>query len=199
VALDGYAEVVPFQPDLSPDYLERRYANDPSAFVDVGGARVHYRDEGPRDGPTLLALHGLYSSLHTWDDWMDDLTDRVRVVRMDLPGLGLTGPTAEGRYDMPSYVEVLEAFRSELGLGEVALAGNSLGGGVAWRFAARYPGYVRRLVLLDAVGRQVVPDEAEFLVQPRSASSHGISRRVRPFGRSCRTPTATRRSSCRPT
>lgn len=166
LALDGYAEVAPFQPDLPSGYLERRYANGASRFVDVDGARVHYRDEGPRDGPTLLALHGMYSSLHTWDDWAEALSDEVRVVRMDLPGFGLTGPTADGTYDMPYYVDVLEAFCERLDLGEVAMAGNSLGGGVAWRVAAEYPERVDRLLLLDSVGRQVVPDGAEFLLQP---------------------------------
>lgn len=165
-ALDSYAEVAPFQPDLPSGYLERRYANDASGFVDVDGARVHYRDEGPRDGPTLLALHGMYSSLHTWDDWVGALTDRVRVVRMDLPGFGLTGPTADGAYDIPYYVDVLESFCERLDLGGVALAGNSLGGGIAWRTAAEHPGLVDRLLLLDSVGRQVVPDGSEFLVQP---------------------------------
>ncbi len=166
VALDSYAEVAPFQPDLPSSYLERRYANDASGFVDIDGARVHYRDEGPRDGPTLVALHGMYSSLHTWDGWVDRLTDRVRVVRLDLPGFGLTGPTAEGGYGMASYVDLLRAFCERLDLGEVALAGNSLGGGVAWRAAVAHPGLVDRLLLLDAVGRKVVPDGAGFLLQP---------------------------------
>ena len=165
-AIDSYTEMAPFQPDLPSGYLERRYANDASGFADVDGTTVHYRDEGPRDGPTLLALHGMYSSLHTWDDWVETLAGQVRVVRMDLPGFGLTGPNADGTYDMPYYVDVLEAFCERLDLGEVALAGNSLGGGVAWRFAAEHPGLVDRLLLLDSVGRQVVPDGAEFLVQP---------------------------------
>jgi pimeloyl-ACP methyl ester carboxylesterase len=166
LALDGYAEVAPFQPDLPSGYLERRYANGASRFVDVDGARVHYRDEGPRDGPTLVALHGMYSSLHTWDDWVGALADRVRVVRMDLPGFGLTGPTTAGTYDMPYYVDIVEAFCRRLEMDEVALAGNSMGGGVAWRVAAEHPELVDRLLLLDSVGRQVVPDGAEFLVQP---------------------------------
>jgi len=166
LALDGYAEVAPFQPDLPSAYLERRYATGASRFVDVDGARVHYRDEGPRDAPTLVALHGMYSSLHTWEAWTEALTDRVRMVRLDLPGFGLTGPNEERRYDMPYYVDVLESFCDRIGLGEVSLAGNSLGGGVAWRFAATHPGLVDRLLLLDSVGRQVVPDGAGLLVRP---------------------------------
>ena len=166
LAFDGYSEFAPVQPDLPSSYLERRYANGSSAFLDLDGARLHYRDEGPRDGPTLVALHGMYSSLHTWEEWARLLTDEVRLVRLDLPGFGLTGPNDQRAYDMPYYVDVLESFCAELGLGEVAVAGNSLGGGVAWRFAAEYPERVERLLLLDSLRRQVVPDGAELLVQP---------------------------------
>lgn len=163
---EGYAEFAPVQPDLPGGCLERRYADETSAFVDADGARIHYRDEGPRDAPTLLAVHGMYSSLHTWDDWVETLTDRVRVVRFDLPGFGLTGPNDQRTYDMPYYVDLLASLADVLELGRVSVAGNSLGGGIAWRFAARYPDRVDRLLLLDSVGRQVLPEGAELLATP---------------------------------
>ena len=166
LAFDSYSELSPFQPDLPAAYLERRYADERSAFLEVDGARVHYRDEGPRDGPTLVALHGMYSSLHTWEEWTRALSDDVRVVRLDLPGFGLTGPNEQRAYDMPYYADVLESFCAALDLGEVAIAGNSLGGGIAWRFAAAHPGRVDRLLLLDSVGRQVIPDGATLLLGP---------------------------------
>jgi len=162
----SYEEFGPFQPDLPPRVLERRYTNEASAFLDVAGERVHYRDEGPRSGPTLLALHGVYSSLHTWDGWVEELDDDVRVVRLDLPGFGLTGPSNTGTYDLQSYCSFLDAFCDELGLDEVAVAGNSLGGAIAWRFAATSPDRVRRLLLLNAGRQQLVPPAAELFTSP---------------------------------
>lgn len=165
-AREKYAEWGLFQPDRPGSCLEDRYTDDASAFVDVGGARIHYRDEGPRDAPVVLALHGVYSSLHTWDRWVDALGDQFRIVRLDLPGFGLTGPNDGGEYDLPYYVQALDAFCEKLGLDTVALAGNSLGGAIGWRFAVEHPDRVRRLVLLDAGRQQLVPSAARLFATP---------------------------------
>ena len=165
IACEKYAEWGVFQPDVPGSVLERRYTNEASEFLEVGDARVHYRDEGPRDAPVLLALHGVYSSLHTWDGWVDALAD-VRVVRLDLPGFGLTGPNDTREYSLGYYVELLDAFCGALGLDEVALAGNSLGGAIGWRFAVTYPERVERLLLLDAGRQQLLPPEGKLLTSP---------------------------------
>lgn len=165
-AREQYAEFAPFQPDIPSAWLEQRYTSDASAFVDVAGARVHYRDEGPAEGPTLLALHGVYSSLHTWDGWVEQLDDSVRLVRLDLPGFGLTGPNDSREYSLSYYVQMLTEFCAELGLDDIAVAGNSLGGAVGWRLAAAEPSLVDRLLLLDAGRQNIVPPAAELLTSP---------------------------------
>jgi pimeloyl-ACP methyl ester carboxylesterase len=151
VASETYTEFAPFQPDRAPGPLERRYTNEASAFLDLGDARVHYRDEGPRDAPTLVALHGAYSSLHTWDGWVEQLTDEFRVVRLDMPGFGLTGPR-DGRHTLRKLVVTVGGLCDALDLWRVTVAGNSLGGGVAWRLAVERPELVSRVVLLNAGG-----------------------------------------------
>jgi pimeloyl-ACP methyl ester carboxylesterase len=151
VARGTYSEFVPFQPDRSTRALERRYTNEASAFLDVGDARIHYRDEGPRDAPTLVALHGTASSLHTWDGWVESLTDEFRVVRLDMPGFGLTGPP-ESAHTLEGLVGTVGALCDELGLQDVVVTGNSLGGGVAWRLSVERPDLVSRLVLVDPGG-----------------------------------------------
>src|SRR5256885_8890214 len=127
----GIAVVVASQikGDIAPRELEQRYAGGASRFVEMGDLRVHYRDEG--DGPTLVLLHGTGSSLQTWDGWTEALRSKFRVVRMDLPGFALTGPSPNDDYRIETYVEFLEAFRKRLGLDAFALAGNSLGGIIA--------------------------------------------------------------------
>jgi len=156
VVTEGVAELAPLQPDRPGSTLERQYANDASAFVEVGDARVHYRDEGPEDGPTVLALHGSYSSLHTWEPWTKRLADRVRFVRMDMPGFGLTGPRSEGEQTLEYLVTAVGRFCDELGLSDLALVGNSLGGAVAWRLAVDRPALASRLALVDVGGASML-------------------------------------------
>ncbi len=138
------------RPDLPVEELERRYADGASRFADVAGMRIHYRDEGA--GPVIVLLHGTASSLHTWDGWTEALRDGFRVVRFDLPGFGLTGPHPADDYSIAAYVQVVDAVVRELGVDRFHLAGNSLGGWIAWRYALERPERVRSLVLVDPAG-----------------------------------------------
>lgn len=139
-----------YQPDLSRKYLEAKYAGPPSRFMRVNGLRVHYRDQGR--GPAVVLLHGLASSLHAWDGWTRVLDKRFRVVRMDLPAFGLTGPNPARDYSYAAYDAFLTAFLDKLGIETCALAGNSLGGGIAWAYAWRHPKRVSKLILVDPAG-----------------------------------------------
>jgi pimeloyl-ACP methyl ester carboxylesterase len=136
--------------DRSPEALEALLAQPPSRFLDLDGWRVHYRDEG--SGPPLVLLHGTAANLHTWQGWTDTLAGRFRCIRVDLPGFGMTGPHPEADYRIDAYVAFLERFLDALGVDSAAVAGNSLGGEIAWNWALDHPERVRRLVLLDAAG-----------------------------------------------
>ena len=140
-------------PDLPLEYLKSRWAPAPSQFIELQGMAVHVRDEGPRDDPApLLLLHGTSASLHTWDGWAEALKGERRVIRMDLPGFGLTGPFPQGDYRMPSYSAFIVALLDQLKVERVVLAGNSLGGQIAWETALAYPQRVSRLILVDSAG-----------------------------------------------
>lgn len=131
-----------------------RYATGASKFLDVDGLSVHYRDEG--HGPPLVLLHGTGASLQTWDGWTAALATQHRIVRMDLPGFGLTGPSPAGDYSIPAFVAFLESFRKAVHLERFALAGNSLGGQIAWSYAVSYPERVTDLVLVDSAGYPIL-------------------------------------------
>jgi pimeloyl-ACP methyl ester carboxylesterase len=161
VANETFSELAPFQPDRSKSRLERKYTNEASDFVEVNGARVHYRDEGPKDAPTILALHGTYSSLHTWDGWADEFRDDFRFVRLDMPGFGLTGPRQQGEHSLEVLIETVAKFCDELGISDLTVAGNSVGGGVAWRLSLLRPDLVSRLVLVCAGGATLLSELAE--------------------------------------
>ena len=150
-------------PDRAPETLVARWAPPPSDFIDVKGQAVHLRDQGPRaDAAPIVLLHGTAASLHTWEGWASALSKERRVITLDLPGFGLTGPFA-GQYTPDDYrgdtlarfvIDVLD----QLGVPRFIIGGNSLGGEVAWRIASLVPGRVQRLILVDASGTAFQPD-----------------------------------------
>ena len=117
-------------PDIPLSELKKNYTNDFSSFVSIQGMDVHYRDEG--EGPVIILLHGTGSSLHTWDKWTKILSENYRVIRLDLPAYGLTGPHPQKKYALDDYRLFLEEFLKKLELNKFMLAGNSLGGAIAW-------------------------------------------------------------------
>jgi len=153
VALAGVGVVQAWAPDRPVETLTARWAPAPSQFMAIAGMQVHLRDEGPRDDPQpILLLHGTSASLHTWDGWVAALKGQHRVIRVDMPGFGLTGPAPDGNYTLPAYTRFVASVMDALGVKQVVLAGNSLGGEVAWKTAVDYPGRVSKLILVDAGG-----------------------------------------------
>lgn len=141
-----------YVPDERRAALEARYAAAPSSFLQVAGARLHVRDTGPRDAPAVILLHGFGASLHTWEGWARLLEGDHRVIRFDLPGFGLTGPDPTGDYADARSIAILAGLLDALGLSKATLIGNSMGGRIAWMFAAQHPERVDRLVLVSPDG-----------------------------------------------
>lgn len=137
---------------LDPAQLEARYATEQDRFLDINGARVRVREQGPQSAPVVVLIHGFVYSLESFDAWADALDDDFRVIRYDLLGHGLTGPDPQARYAPEERAAFLEHVLDALGVERAHLAGNSLGGLVAWRFAASHPERVDRLILIDAGG-----------------------------------------------
>lgn len=150
-------------PDRAVETLVARWAPPPSDFVDVKGQVVHLRDEGPREDPLpVVLLHGTSASLHTWEGWVKAIKPRRRVITLDLPAFGLTGPFT-GQYAGQPYggdeyarfvIDVLDALKVQ----RFVVGGNSLGGEVAWRIATLARERVERLVLVDAIGPPFEPE-----------------------------------------
>jgi pimeloyl-ACP methyl ester carboxylesterase len=140
-------------PDISRAELEARFATPPSKFLALkDGTRVHYRERGPRDAPVVMLLHGFSGSLLAFEPWSLALSDRFHVISIDLPGSGLTGPVANGNYTQGAMTDFVKDVADKLDLKRFALAGNSMGGGVAARFAELYSARVSALILIDAPG-----------------------------------------------
>jgi len=154
-------------PDWPVEALVARWAPPPSDFIDVKGQLVHLRDVGPRDDPEpLVLIHGTSASLHTWEGWAKALSARRRVISFDLPGFGLTGPNVSADYRGDTYARFVLDLMDQLKVQRFAVAGNSLGGEVAWRTALMAPQRVTKLILVDAAGPDFESDSVPvgFLV-----------------------------------
>jgi len=91
-------------------------------------------------------------SLHMWEGWVRELGKQARLISFDLPGHGLTGAWPRDEYTVEAYADFLEVLVDALNLDRFVLVGHSLGGAVAWSFAATRPERVSQLVLVDAAG-----------------------------------------------
>ena len=134
---------------VAPETLEAKYMTPADRFVAVDGARVRVREEGPADAEPVILLHGFTYSLETWDAWAAELSKDHRVIRYDLLGHGLTGPDPQKRYAPAERAAFLGEVMTALNVERAHVAGNSLGGLAAWRFAADNPERVETLILVS--------------------------------------------------
>ncbi|MDQ3991907.1 MAG: alpha/beta fold hydrolase, partial [Actinomycetota bacterium] len=112
-----------------------------------------YVDEG--DGPAALLLHGFPTTSHLWREVIPLLATRFRVIAPDLLGYGDSDKPAGAPMDLRAQTSAVDALMDHLGIGDVAVAGHDLGGGIAQLLA--FQGRVRTLVLLDSVAFDAWP------------------------------------------
>ncbi|MEO1203073.1 MAG: alpha/beta hydrolase [Pseudomonadota bacterium] len=186
IALIGVGGMLALAPDTDPKEMRAKYANEHSRFLAApAGLTIHYRDEGPRDAPVILLLHGNSSSLHAFDPLVERLDSEYRLIRYDHPGHGLTGPNDRQSYEYIDYAVAIEAIVRELELESFCLVGHSMGGWVAWRYAVDNPHRVDRLALVSASGMPIDadPDEVDSglgFKLGRSAVFRAIGKRYTP-------------------
>jgi len=150
-----------FETDMPAAEVDARYSNAASQFLELGdNGRVHFRDQGNANGQPVVLIHGSNASLHTWEPWVGLLGDSYRVVSVDLPGHGLTGRTPADDYSTATFVTVVKALTEHLGLEKFVLGGNSMGGGVTWRYTLAHPDDVSAMILVDASGLPAWRDTA---------------------------------------
>ena len=139
--------------DTDPDAMIAKYGGPNAAFAaGPAGQRIHYRDEGKRDGTPIVLIHGANSSLQTWEPLVQRLGADYRIVTLDLPGHGLTGATPDTDYSADGMMAAVDVVAAKLGLDHFVIGGNSMGGWVAWRYALERPDHVDALLLIDAAG-----------------------------------------------
>ncbi|MDG5748845.1 alpha/beta hydrolase [Qipengyuania sp. XHP0207] len=182
-------------PDTDPEEMWAKYGAAPSQRFELADGRtVHLRDEGPRDAPAIVLLHGSNADLATWQPWVERLREDYRVIRFDQRGHGLTGPAPDNDYSLAAFVADVDRVADALDLDRFVLAGNSMGGGIAMGYAIAHPERLRGLVLVDAGGAPIrrerggnlaftvaampVVGDAASQVLPRSLVARSLSQSV---------------------
>lgn len=160
----------------TPEEIQKKYgkALDPILIKKGLDITVRYRDEG--QGQPVLLLHGVCASLETWDGWAQRMKGSFRIISVDIPGFGLTGPAPDtSYYNKDIAVDFVDLLMDRLGIRQFSIVGNSLGGYISWNYALKYPHKIRKMILVDPIGyNQDLPFILSFAGSPV----------IRPFARS---------------
>lgn len=154
-AAPAQTATLPTDAYLSLAQLKKRYGDAATRYVDIGGMSLRYKDEG--SGPAIVLLHGSHSSLDGYDGLAKALTDRYRVIRFDMPGMGLSETIgADSHTDTPYGDDILEQLLDKVGVKSATLVGVSSGGAIAYYFASRHPDRVKALILANVPSEPVI-------------------------------------------
>ena len=143
------------------------YTNYKSKFIQIRDHRIHYRDEG--EGIPIILLHGFSASLHVWEDWVEALSGNYRLIRLDLPGFGLSDMPPKSQLSVEPYTQFILELLDKLAIKSCFIAGNSFGGWLSWELAARHPELFKGLILLSPAGyftKETRPKTVELAKDP---------------------------------
>tara|TARA_B100000700_G_C15038858_1_gene854174 strand:+ start:1729 stop:2736 length:1008 start_codon:yes stop_codon:yes gene_type:complete len=156
--------------DQSREVIESRHSVPESRFFEGSdGSRIHFLDQGNREHPAIIFLHGFNGSVFNFDRLVPLLSANFRLISIDLPGFGLTGAVSSGEYSNEVFMSTVSHVADYLGIDEFSVAGNSMGGGVAWKYALKYPERIDSLILIASTGTGKRYDNAS--VSAKSSSS----------------------------
>lgn len=125
-------------------------ATDPARirFRSIAARRLRLSILDAGNGPPVLAVHGLGATKGSFLPTVAALSNRFRVIALDLPGFGDSDKPIGAAYDPRFFAAACIDLLDELGLERVHLVGNSLGGRIALEIALRHPDRVNRIALL---------------------------------------------------
>jgi haloalkane dehalogenase len=130
---------------MTADWIPKQLYPFEDRYADVGGARVHYVDEG--SGPTLLLLHGNPTWSFLWRDVIKGLSDRYRCIAPDYPGFGLSQAPGGYGFTPAEHARVIEQLVLSLDLRDITLVVQDWGGPIGFSVATRQPDRFRAFVV----------------------------------------------------
>jgi len=137
----------------------------PGQVLHLDGLDIHYVDKG--QGPAVVLIHGLGGCLYNFRYNISALSERLRVVALDLKGFGYSDRPPDADYSQTAQAELVAGFMERLGVGRAAVLGHSLGGAIALRLASLFPERVDRLILVaSAPPARLVPPLSDVALRP---------------------------------
>jgi pimeloyl-ACP methyl ester carboxylesterase len=137
---------------LTKSYIKQKYSLPNSHFLQWKGAEIHYTESGK--GIPVLMIHGYGGSNYDFVGVDSLLNDKYRVIRIDLPGFGLSD--FPNQTHSPDYIQLYNEYFTflldTLKIDSLYVLGNSLGGLMAWNLAINHPQKVKKLVLFNSAG-----------------------------------------------
>jgi esterase len=124
-------------------------AGPAGVFLDVNGLKLHHLAWGDASAPALVCVHGLTSNAHAFDGLARRMSNRYRVIAVDVRGRGDSAWSKEGAYTQADYVSDLEGVVDALGLQTFTLCGTSMGGRISMEYAGRHADKLERLIIND--------------------------------------------------
>ena len=155
-----------------------KYGSTNSRFLDNGnGLRIHTTTSGNPNNPPLFLVHGTSGSFKVFDHITERLSEDYFVVLMDLPGHGFSSEHPRDDYSYYGYREAIDIAINEFDYDQINLAGHSLGGWIAWRYAVEHPQKIGSLILIAPSG---VPLGGDPYGAPEKAAA-GLSLQLQSF------------------
>lgn len=149
------------QSDLLP-----RYKYQVSKVSISENIEIAYVDEGDREAPVLLMVHGLGGYVKNWYPTIDELSSDYRCIALDLPGYGLSTIRDFQEEDyLEFFSNAVQVFVEKLDLKEVTLLGHSMGGQVSIVTALKEPDWLRTLILAAPAGFETFTEQEGALLK----------------------------------
>ena len=146
--------------DIPKNEIIAKHANSASEFIKLeDGSLIHIRDEGNKNGKTIVMVHGFNGSLFNYEPLIPHLNDRYRILSLDLPAHGLTGAVKSDFYSHEGFEDVIKEVVKIQGIDEFYLIGHSMGGMVAWRYTLNNMKQIKGLII---IGSPFIGSEKEY-------------------------------------
>lgn len=158
--------------DIPKNEIIAKHANGASEFITLeDGSLIHIRDEGNKNGKTIVMVHGFNGSLFNYEPLIPHLNDRYRILSLDLPAHGLTGAVKSDFYSHEGFEDVIKEVVKIQEIDEFYLIGHSMGGMVAWRYTLNNTKQIKGLIIIGSpfIGSEIEYNDFQSVNAPPAA------------------------------